>query len=163
MTTVVPSPRPSAQPARSGRAAHWALLLSLALNVLFVGLIAGAMLRHHGPGGPRAMEGAAFAPYIQALPRSDQRALRAGFLRVRPDLAELAAGRRADSLAFAAIAAADTFDVEAARQHIDAQIKQGGERLAAARDVLVARLAAMSPDARRAYAERLTALAEPRR
>lgn len=163
MTQVTPTPDQPTPPPRTGRALRWALFFSLAINVLFVGLVAGAMLRHHGPGGPRAMEGAAFAPYIQALPRADQRALRGEFLRARPDLADLAASRRADTLAFAKIVATDPFDPEAARHQIDAQIGQGGARLASARDVLVARLAAMPADLRRAYAERLTDLAEPER
>lgn len=71
----------SEKKAQSGVRTRWvivALCLSLALNLLIVGYIAGSVARHGGT-GPDARTlpalGAFGAPYMIALPREDRRAV----------------------------------------------------------------------------------------
>ncbi|WP_299873866.1 periplasmic heavy metal sensor [uncultured Sulfitobacter sp.] len=57
---------------------RWLLGVSLALNLMFIGLVAGAVLRGGGPhgGGKHAAELRGFgAPYLRELPRAERRAL----------------------------------------------------------------------------------------
>jgi uncharacterized membrane protein len=62
--------------ARRRRIFKIVLAASLALNLLLLGVFAGAALRHGGkglPAGPRMHSYA--VPYVQALPRADRRAI----------------------------------------------------------------------------------------
>ncbi len=77
-----PAPRP-----RVSRRLRWVLGLSLALNLIVVGFLAGAAfrLREGGPGAlpdPRHYGTA----YVRALPREDRRALRRALRREARDL-----------------------------------------------------------------------------
>ena len=59
----------------------WALGISLALNLLVAGAIGGAIFRHMGEGPDTRQRGGQGAhsygaPYVQALPRAQRRALR---------------------------------------------------------------------------------------
>lgn len=63
---------------RPSRRWRWVFGASLALNLLFVGLIAGAMLRNEGPrgAGKSSPEMRGFGtPYMRALPKETKRAL----------------------------------------------------------------------------------------
>lgn len=103
---------------RMARRLKIVLGLSLALNLLFVGLIAGAAYRHGGKGGPAgaSLQGYA-APYMRALPREKRRAFRHAMQQgdALPDRAvrrgfytDVLAGLRADRFDAGAVAAAMT-------------------------------------------------------
>ncbi len=70
--------KPEAKP-RAGRGLRIALFLSLALNVLVVGVVGGAMLRNDGPPARRAEIATAFdagiGPYSLAMTREQRRSL----------------------------------------------------------------------------------------
>ncbi|WP_281992473.1 periplasmic heavy metal sensor [Sulfitobacter geojensis] len=65
---------------RTRRAVKWAFGVSLALNLVFVGIFAGAALRHAGDkrGWDRKpeMSRSSGAPFVRALSQEDKRALR---------------------------------------------------------------------------------------
>ena len=61
---------------RLGRRLKIVLAVSLALNLLFVGLIAGAAFRFGGKGGPQGPSMQSYAaPYMRALPREQRKAM----------------------------------------------------------------------------------------
>lgn len=132
-----------------------ALLLSIALNLVVVGLVVGALWRVDGPG--RARDGgpplAAFGrPYIAALPQEDRHALRA-LLRsdLRPDLPDRAA-RRALYDAVIASLRADPFDAEALARAAGEQARVSVAFQQSAQAAWVRYVSGMSPSERLAYA-----------
>lgn len=112
------------EPRMPGRWLKWALGVSLALNLVVVGMVAGAAYRLGGPNGERrhldrapTSYGAALA---RALPREARRELRRS---LRADDAGLPdrAERRALFTQMIALLRDETFDREAAQALLDAQ------------------------------------------
>ena len=132
------------------------LAVSLSLNLLVVGIIAGTVLKF-GPGGThrhRALD-LDVQPMIQALSRSDRAALRRSFI------SEVAAAREArterPSPAAAILQALRTvpFDQGALQTVLDAQKQQLAERHKAGQQILFDQISAMSESERATYADRL--------
>lgn len=151
------APGPDA-PARPGRWLRIALVLSLMLNLLVLGAFVGRALRPD-PFGPRAvvLRDLSFGPYTDALSPADRDALRADFARRAPGLREALRLHREGQAAVLAALRAEPFDPAALDAALAEQARRLTERAAAARAVLVARIAAMPPEARAAYADRLAA------
>ncbi|MCV2868792.1 periplasmic heavy metal sensor [Defluviimonas sp. WL0002] len=141
-------------PRAPGRTLKIALVLSLAVNLLLVGLIAGAAVRHRHGGGP-GDDRAAFAPYVEALPRAQRGGLRSEMFHRMPDLRDLRRERAEDLAAFVSTLRAEPFDPSAAAAVFDRQMARAGRRLEAGRVLFLDRIAAMSADERREYADRL--------
>ena len=76
-------PVPPVPPAASGKGLRIALGISVALNLLVVGLVAGALLRD---GDPRArmVRDLDFGPFTEALSPRDREALRRSFVERAP-------------------------------------------------------------------------------
>lgn len=131
---------------------RWLLILSLGLNLLIVGVVVGAVLRFSGPDHVRAPSRSMGIAVIRELPREDRRDM---FRQAR----EASGLRRGtfdrDWQALIDLLQADQFDRSAA----EAILARGTE----ARDrferslqgSLLDKLAAMSPQERSAYAQRL--------
>jgi uncharacterized membrane protein len=153
--TVTSPPPPSPPPAtpKSGRKLRIALAVSVALNLLIVGLVAGAMLR----GGPpdRMVRDLDFGPFTEALTSEDRDALRRDFIRQAPDLRDMRRQMRDDFRSVLAALRADPFDVEALRDVVANQGDRMAARLALGQDLILARIAAMTPAERAAFADRL--------
>lgn len=139
--------------------ARIALPLSLALNVLVIGLVIGALLR--GPDhAPRSVD-LSLGPLTRALDEADRAALGE---RLRGDLE---AGRRPPPPGMAARAGelravlaalrAEPFDAEALTARLDAQRARARDWADAGQAGLVAHLSQMSPAQRAAFADRLEA------
>lgn len=145
-------PTPPVAPARRGW--RWLLILSLALNLAVFGVVAGAIVAGRTDGPPRSFD-LAIGPVARALEGGDRRAIMRdlmarGDLRPRDD-----AARDAETAALVAAIRADPFD-PAAVAAILADMRARGERVVqAAETALVDRIAAMSPERRRAFADRL--------
>ena len=130
------------------------LVASLALNLLGLGLIAGAVVSG-GPDGRQRGPEMAMGPLARALDAEDRRAL-ARALRDRDDLR--GAGREDHEAAMSEIAAAlraDPFDVPRARAALEERAAAIDSIEAGMREMLLARLAAMDREERSALAGRL--------
>ncbi|MCT8328380.1 periplasmic heavy metal sensor [Albidovulum sediminis] len=139
----------------AGRGVTVALVASLALNLLLGGLVAGAAVRHHRDMGPGDRGGLAFAPYFESLGRADRAAMREEMLRRMPALREMHRERSDDVRAFLEVIRADPFDPEAAGKVLEHQLGRASRRLDEGRELFLERLAAMTPEERLAYADRL--------
>ena len=154
MTGTDPQPTP---PQRTGRGLRLALIASLALNLLFVGLIAGgAMTAAQRPAGPGY--GPDLRALWRALPEDSQQALRARFRDTgetphldRDERRAQAAAQEAELLA---LLRAETFDAEAFATLLEARREAMARRSDAARALLVDKLAALNAADRAAIAER---------
>lgn len=132
------------------------LVVSLALNLLFIGSIAGAMLTHskwrsHHP--PRLDMAA--GPLTQALSREDRRAIgremRKAYRSAGANRADLQAGFEA----LIADLKQEPFDPEVVAKHLERHRGVFDERLALGQTLLLERLTQMQPDERADYAARL--------
>lgn len=138
-----------------------ALVLSLALNLAVAGIVAGAVLRGHRDGPPRGFD-LAVGPVARALSEVDRRAV----MRDLMDRRDLRDDRRDDSAAAAPVLAAvraDPFDPAALSAALDGMRGRARDLEAAAEAALVARVAAMTPAERAAFADRLAQELERRR
>lgn len=157
MIDTSPPPAPAPAPAVAPRWMRVLLVLSLALNFLILGLVVGHALGGGGPGrGPRPAE-FALGPLARALEPEDRRAILLD-LRGHPGLRPLGREHREAGLAeVAAAVRAEPFAEERVRAALAAQSERLVEAERAVREALVARLAAMPPEARAAFAERIEA------
>ena len=132
------------------------LFVSLALNLLVVGVVAGALL-----GGPRdrdrdpALRDLGFGPFVSALSRSDRAALRDGLRREAGALRENRAAMRAQFEDLLGLLRAEPYDHAAVRAHVEGQHARVSERMTLGRQLLLERIEAMEPAQRAAYADAL--------
>ncbi|GAB4388040.1 periplasmic heavy metal sensor [Albidovulum sp.] len=135
----------------------WALVASLALNLLVIGAIAGAAIGHHR-GPPReGIRDVGIGPYSEVLSPADRAALREAYRREAPDLRD---GRRQAQKDFAALAdalQAEPFDLARVEAVISRQTGRLAQRIDLGGRLLVERIATMSPEERRGLAERIQA------
>lgn len=147
----------------AGRGVRIALILSLTLNVLIVGIVGGAILGHPGRDDVRRVRDVGFGPYTQALSPEDRAALREAFVKAAPDFRNRREETRADMARLAAAIRADPYDRAAVETVMNAQAVQIEERLQLGRGLMLDRLDAMGPEARAAFADRLESMRMMRR
>ncbi len=147
------------QPAAATRSPRWmriVLVLSLALNLAGVGVVAGAVLGHSKKPPRSAMVGdLGFGPYTDALSAEDRRALRSAFVERAPDFRDLRKVMRADFDRLLAILRTEPYDAAAATEVIAAQRDRARQGFELGQDLLVERLGAMTAEERAAFADRL--------
>ena len=152
---VVTAPEGSEPTGPMRRSLRFLLIGSLALNLAFIGLVAGAVIR--GPDGFRAPRGVdlALGPIVAALSAEDRDAIRAE-LRIREAL-QLRPRRDRDALIAGLLVAlrAETFDPAAVEAALNVPRDRAVAVQQAAQQALVTRISAMTPQARRAFADRL--------
>ncbi|MEY4871132.1 MAG: hypothetical protein RLZZ563_462 [Pseudomonadota bacterium] len=154
MTPSAPADAKAAAPKPAGRGLRVALAVSVALNLLILGLVAGAVLRDGGPHG-RMVRDLDFGPFTEALTPEDRDALRRDFLRQAPDLRDMRRQMRDDFATLLEALRAEPFDVEALRGVVANQGDRMAARLELGQDLMLARIAAMTPAERAAFADRL--------
>jgi uncharacterized membrane protein len=126
--------------------------LSLALNLLVLGLAVGTVLRFGGPDEARRPPPVLGATLYRELPRDHRRAFR----QAMEDMsAARAPGRREMAQQFASALRANPFDVSVLQALLDDHAARRGEWHGAANRALLARLEQMSDVERAAYAERV--------
>jgi uncharacterized membrane protein len=140
---------------------RWVLGGSIALNLVFIGLFAGAALRHVGgeagagpDHGKPNVRGYA-APYVQALPRETRRAL-GKELRKKDGAKRI--GREARKAMYRAMVEAvraDPFDASAVQDVLKAQSDATQDALSAAQTLWAEEITKMSAAQRASYADRL--------
>jgi uncharacterized membrane protein len=152
-----------AQPGKAvpSRTATWVkvvLVLSLGLNLAVLGVIAGAWLSPDGPRQTRidtAARDLGATPFVRALDPEDRRAL---FQAMRREAEPLRQNRDELRLRFEALLGAlraDPFDPSEVQSLLALQRGAATERQMIGERLLVDQLAAMSPEARDAFADRL--------
>ena len=143
------------RPTRSGRGLRWALGISLALNLAVVGMVAGAMLRDGSVMRGAMVRDLGFGPFTEALSREDRRALRQALFERAPEIRQARQQRQEDLQALVAILRAEPFDAAALAAAMAEQEARMVGQLRLGQTVLQERIAAMTPEARRGFAERL--------
>lgn len=150
MTDPTPAPRLS-------RRIRWLLIGSLTLNLVVVGAVAGVALRFAG--GDRmpapAERTLGFGPWSGGLERQDYRALRKGFEAAGQDLRGLWREERADRAALVAALRAEPFDSKALDDVAARMQARTLARLDLGQRLIRDHVLAMTPDQRRAFADRL--------
>ncbi|MEZ5755457.1 MAG: periplasmic heavy metal sensor [Paracoccaceae bacterium] len=149
-----PLPPPAAPVARAGKGLRIALGVSVALNLLVAGLVAGAVLRD---GDPRArmVRDLDFGPFTEALSPRDREALRRDFLTRAPEMRDVRRQMRADLGAFLQILRSDPLDAEALAGVLANQRERLSRRVDLGQDLLLERLSEMTREERLAFADRL--------
>ena len=138
------------------------LVVSLTLNLLFVGLIAGTVWREGGHRGHDRAD--RLMPLVMALPRSDRRALRTEFEQQITKHRTNTAGPSHDRLEHLLIVLRSRpFDADALRQHFTERVTWHEQRVRVGRDALVLRIIGLSDEERAKYADRLESRATHRR
>ncbi|WP_293450824.1 periplasmic heavy metal sensor [Planktotalea sp.] len=146
-----------AKPAKPKKRFRILLGVSLALNLLVVGAVVGAMVKgpsSSGRGGPPGTREVS-APYVGAFDHATKRALRDEMRARLPDRRDAQAANRADYEAFVGVLRADTFDKEAAAGIIDTQFQRSGQFQRVGRALSIEKIDQMSLSERMAYADRL--------
>ena len=126
--------------------------VSLALNLLVLGLVGGAMLRFGGPEGMRPPPRTVGAALFRELPREDRNAL---LTRSNGTHDDRRARQKADALAVSAAMRATPFDTEALEAILDAQAMHRAGFQKSVQQAWLTRVANMNDAQRFAYADRL--------
>jgi uncharacterized membrane protein len=132
------------------------LFVSLAFNLLVVGLVAGVLLS-----GPRdrdrnpALRSLGFGPFVSALPRKDQEALRDAMRGEAGSFRENRARIRSQFEAILTALRADPYDPAEVERLVAAQQDRISERQTLGKKILLDRIEGMSPENRLAYADTL--------
>ena len=148
-----------AKPAAPAPRAGWmraALIVSLALNLGIMGMVAGAIFRNGGPSKGEAMvRDVGFGAFTDALSKEDRAALRRAFLANAPEFRDGHRSMRADFIDLLTQLRAEPFDAAALRTVVDRQQSRNSERLALGQTLIFDLLVAMTPEARQDFADRL--------
>lgn len=146
---------PTTSPVVRAGAGRWTkslLAVSLGLNLLIVGLAVGSMLRDGPPRGGRDF---GLGPLSEALSRDDRKALRDAFLERHPDIRADRRDIRAQFDLLLSALRADPFDPAALDTALQAVARRNADLLVTGRELVAARLKAMTSDDRTAFADRL--------
>lgn len=142
---------------RWGRLVMW---VSLALNLLVVGVVGGTMLNRAHEMGEAAPPGGAlisYGPYTRALNPEDRKALRGALMRNAPHLRANRREVRQDFDRLLAALRAQPFDKAAAQAVLDTQQGRVEEQARQVRLLVLDQIAGMSDAERAAFADRLEA------
>jgi uncharacterized membrane protein len=141
----------------AGRAVKIALAISLALNLVVVGIVGGTLLRRVGEPPRPVVRDLGFGPFALALSPDDRAALQRAFEAEGPGMRGLRRKMHDDLAGLLAALRAEPFDSGALRAALEAQDTRARERLDLGQRLLADRLIAMSDVERRAFADRLQA------
>jgi uncharacterized membrane protein len=155
------------QPPTPASRRPWAkivLVVSLGLNLLFLGLVGGAVLRDGPHGRPTTVRDLNFGPLTEALSKDDRETLRRSFQRAAPDLRGQRREIEGDLADLLTVLRAPDFQ----REKVEALFARNNERTARrqklGQDVVLDLLVAMTPDVRSAFADRLeSAMKRPKK
>ncbi len=143
--------------ARAGRGTRIALIASLTLNLLILGVIAGSMIGHHRYRTAGAVRDIGFSPFTGALDREDRTALRGAFMAAMPDARDRRQAARQDFARLADALRAEPWDRAVVGALLARHGQRTAERLELGHRLLIERIEAMSPAARAAFADRIEA------
>jgi uncharacterized membrane protein len=155
MVDTAQAPLPPVTPPGAPRWMKILLALSLAANLAIAGIVGGALL--HGARDRAAPEvrDIGFGPFTEALSPEDRRELRRAFMADGDNPREMRRQMRADFGRLLDILRTDPFDETALRTALDQFQLRSQERVDLGARLLQARINAMSPAERAAFADRL--------
>ena len=140
----------------SGRWLRIALAISVALNLAILGLVAGALIRNHGPMQDGAMaRDLGFGPFTEALSDQDRKKLRQAFLAKAPEFRDDRRAMRLESTALLDQLRAVPFDADGLRKVFDSQHQRNTERLNLGQTLMLDLVVGMTDEERLAFASRL--------
>ncbi len=152
------------QAPRPGRKLRIVLFASLALNLLVVGLVVGAMVAHgFGKDGRPPRMDQVGGPMTRALSEEDRRALGREMHRAYRDRRPDRAAIRAEFEQVIAALERTPYDPEIVRASVERQMQAVAEGARLGRELLLERLEEMSDAERAAYAGRLREALERKR
>lgn len=137
-----------------GKGLRIALAVSVALNLAVAGLFAGSFLHDH-EGGPRGVREIGFGPFSEALSHDDRKALRQALLARMPEMRQARQEAARDAQTLLGVLRADPFDPGRLAAVLEAQRVRMAGRLEVGQGLMRDLLVAMTPEARRAFADRL--------
>jgi len=149
------SDKPVAAPMR--RSLRFLLIGSLALNLLVFGVLAGAMVAARGGGGPLRGIDLALGPVVAALEETDRRAIRADLHNREALPRPSRRDREAAMENLVAVLRREPFEPAPLSSLLDSLRARAEAAQAAGQEALIARIVAMTPQARNAFADRLEA------
>jgi uncharacterized membrane protein len=154
-TATAPSRRP------------WAkivLVLSLGLNLIFLGLVGGAVLRDGPHGRPTTVRDLNFGSLTEALSKTDRDTLRRSFQRAAPDLRGQRREAEGDLAELLTVLRAPDFQREKVHVLFARNNDRAARRQELGQNLVLDLLGAMAPDVRIAFADRLeAAMKRPKR
>lgn len=137
------------------------LILSLALNLIVIGLVGGAVLGHGGKDKRSHMShNGPGSPIVRALSREDRRSMGRS---IREAYRSQVKDRAADALRYQALVsalAADPYDPEAVKMARQALDEESRDRRQIAQDIWLKNVDAMGVDRRQDYADRMQEVLE---
>lgn len=136
-----------------GKGVRIALAISVALNLAVAGLFAGSLLKEHD--GPRDVREIGFGPFSEALSRDDRKALRRALLARMPEMRQARQEAGQDAQTLLAVLRAEPFDPAQLAAVLEAQRARMAGRFEVGQGLMRDLLVAMTPEARRAFADRL--------
>lgn len=133
------------------------LFISLALNLLIVGIVVGWMASHGGDrrGEYGAVRGLVGEPFLRALPDDHRQAMLRDVMREAPRIRESRDSLRARFQAFLAALRADPYDPSAVAALLQQQRQVALQRQDIGERFLLQRIEAMTPQEREDYASAL--------
>lgn len=137
----------------SPRALRIAFGVSLALNLLVLGVVAGTILRDPPP--PARDRGFAFSPVEGALSPEDRRGVRHAFRDRARDFDINWRDMRGEIDRIVTLLRADPYDPSAMDVILNAQRERGARIMALGQEIVGERLSGMTPEERRIFADRL--------
>ncbi|MGB8812523.1 MAG: periplasmic heavy metal sensor [Paracoccaceae bacterium] len=132
-----------------------ALGVSLALNLAVAGIVGGAVLKGGRDHHSSMVRDLGFGPFSEALSREDRAALRGAFFQRVPDMRANRNAMREDFAAVLGALRADPFDPAALTTALERQQGRMADQLAIGQALIADHIAAMTPEARRGFADRL--------
>lgn len=140
---------------RTSRKLKIALILSLGLNLIILGVIGGAII-HGGPDGkgPRFRD-VGFGPFTEALTQEDRTALRRSFVQEGGNPREMRREMREGFAEMLAALRAQPFDAERLRTVVASMQSRMQSRIDMGQSLLTDRIVAMTPQERLGFADRL--------
>ncbi len=136
-----------------GKGLRIALAVSVALNLAVAGMAAGSFL--HDRGGPAGVRELGFGPFTEALSREDKVALRRSLVAKLPEMRQARHEVMQDSQDLLTASRAEPFVEANLTAVMEAQRNRMAQRLEVGQGLMRDLLLAMTPEARRAFADRL--------
>ncbi|OJI92559.1 heavy-metal resistance protein [Planktotalea frisia] len=145
----------ASKPAKPSKRFRILLGVSLALNLLVVGAVVGAIAKGGSSNrGPSGMRDAAL-PYVGAFERDDKRAMQQQMRARLPKRKDIRAALDKGYREFVEVVRAEPFDAAKAAKIMEEQFERAGQFQKVGREVSIERISEMSVEKRAAYADRL--------